>query len=173
MAYVTVDIIFRKPHIKKFVEKLSSHHYPGVIEFPKGDRLNSLIRSYLVKTPSDYKPLWDKSVSKLLVPLNGRERNYLTHCYLQKKDWKALESDFEDIFFRLYYDIEMTGTFEPGTRKKLRIKFLHTYGITDDIMSEDTFRKAFDRFLLKKSAKAHELLSAKQIDPIKLYKSVS
>jgi hypothetical protein len=172
MSYITVDIIFRKPHIKKFVEQLSVHHYRGVVEFSKGDRLNSVIRQYLVKPPANYKPMWDKAVTKILVPLNGRERYYMSHSHLQKKDWKALESDFEDIFFKLYYDIEMIGTFVKGTRKDLRIKFLEAYGITDDIMSEDTFRKAFDRFLQKKSAKAVELMQLKQIDPIKLYKSV-
>lgn len=173
MAYITVDIIFRRRHIKRFVESLSVHHYPGVIEFEKGDKLNSLVRQYLIKPPADFKPLWDDCVSKINVPLNGRERYYFSHCYLPKKNWKALEADFEDLFFKLYFDFEMAGTFEPGARKKLRIKFLNSFKISDDIMSEDTFRKAFDRFLQKKSAKVHDLLQKKNIDPITLYKSVS
>jgi len=170
--YITVDIIFRKEHIRRFVESLSENRYPGVVEFPKNDRLNSIIRSYLIKPPSDYKPMWSNRVSKLQVPLNGRERFYLSHSYLQKKDWSSLESDFEDVFFKMYYDIEMTSGFVKGYRKELRIKFLNACGITEDVMTEDTFRKAFDRFLQKKSAKVHELISCDNFNIRSIYKSV-
>lgn len=171
MAYHTIDMIFRKSHIRCFVQSLSVHNKKNVIEFEKRDKLNDLVRSYLVKPNDRYKPMFGNDIVKIIVPINSRERQGF--LILPKTSWTDLEKNFEDLFFRLYYESEMAGSFAKGSRKELRIKFLNTFGITDDVMTEDTFRKAFDRFVRKKSQKVAQILSAKQISPLNLYKSVS
>lgn len=125
----------------------------------------------MVKPPLNYKPLFAKGVIKIVVPLLNSERNYLSYRYLPKKSWKALESDFEDMFFRLFYEIEIASGMVPNKRKASRIKFLQLCGITDDVMNEDSFRKSFDRFLDKKTAKINEMLSKRTLTLANIYKS--
>lgn len=171
--YITIDFVFRKPHIRCFVESLSinKHRDRGIVEFEKGDKLNAIIRSYLVKAPDNSRPLFGKEVSHFIVPLNGREKNYLYHCYLPKQEWQSLESDFEDLFFRLFYDIEKSGSVVSGKRKFAREKFLSLCGITDDVMTEDSFRKAYDRFIEKKAAKINDFLENETITIASIYKT--
>ena len=171
--YITVDFVFRKPHIRCFVESLSinKHRDRGIIEFEKGDKLYSIIRSYLIKVPENGKPLFGKEVSHFLVPLNNRDKNYLYHCHLPKSDWANLEADFEDLFFRLFYEVEKSGSVVSGKRKFAREKFLAICGITEDVMTEDSFRKAYDRFIEKKAAKIHDFLENEHITLLTLYKT--
>lgn len=169
--HITVDMVFRKNYVLKFIKTLSVSSNTSIIEFEQSDKFNSIIRSYLVKPPKNYKPLHAPEVTKILVPLLNSERNYLSYRYLPKKEWKNLESDFEDMFFRLFYEIEIASGMVPNKRKASRIKFLNMCGITDDVMNEDSFRKSFDRFLEKKTAKINELLSKRTLTIANIYKS--
>jgi hypothetical protein len=58
-----------------------------------------------------------------------------------------------------------------GKRKFAREKFLSLCGITDDVMTEDSFRKAYDRFIEKKAAKIHDFLDNKDITIVTIYKT--
>jgi hypothetical protein len=171
--YITVDMVFRKRHIRCFVESLSIHKHKerGIIEFEKGDKLNSLIRSYLIKIPEHGRPLFGREVCHFIIPLFGAEKNYLSHSYLPKSEWVNLESDLEDLFFRLFYEIEKSGSVVSGKRKFAREKFLSLCGITEDVMTEDSFRKSYDRFIEKKAAKIHEFLENETISIITIYKT--
>lgn len=167
-------MVFRKKHIRCFVESLSIHKQAtrGVIEFETRDKLNNIVRSYLTTPPENARPLFGREVVNILVPSSWRQSRYHYNSYLPKSEWSKLESEFEDLFFLMYYNIEKSGVVSPGKRKYAREKFLKLCGIDEDVMSEDSFRKAFDRFLEKKTAKIIEFLENDHITLTKVYKSV-
>ena len=174
MSVITVQMVFRKKHIRSFVESLSIHKHAmkGVIEFEPRDKLNNIIRSYLTTPPENSRPLFGKEVINILVPRSWRQGRYHYNSYLPKSAWSDLEAEFEDLFFMMWYNIEKNGVVAPGKRKYAREKFLRLCGITEDIMNEDSFRKAFDRFLEKKAAKILDFLENDSITLITMYKSV-
>lgn len=168
--YFTVDMIFRKKHIRCFVESLSISNNRQVVEFEKKDKLNAIVKSYLIKPREDYRPLFGSEVVKIMVPENNRESRAFK--VLPKSAYKDLEANFETQFYSLYMNIEATSKFLPGSRKELRMKFLAAFNITDDIMSEDSFRKSFDRFSDKMQAKAMNLINNNNFTALSIYKSV-
>lgn len=170
MAYITNDIVFRKKYLRKFVETISVYPNNHCVEFEKRDPINSIIRSYLVPAKENYKPMFGPDVVKLIIPENHRQRQGL--LILPKNAWSDLEKNFEDLFFRLYYNFEMMGSFSKGNRKELRIKFLHAFNITDDIMTEDSFRKKFDRFFNKKASESAQKINNSNFSGRIIYKSV-
>lgn len=174
MPVISVQMVFRKKHIRCFVESLSIHKHAtkGVIEFEPRDKLNNVVRSYLTTPPENARPLFGPQVVNILVPRSWRQSRYHYNSYLPKSAWKDLEAEFEDLFFLMWYNIEKSGVVSPGKRKYAREKFLNMCGIYEDVMSEDSFRKAFDRFLEKKTLKIIDFLENQEMTTQTLYESV-
>lgn len=169
--HITVDMIFRKEYIKCFVQTLSISNHLGIIEFQPNHKLNTIVRAFLSRPYQNYRPMFGKEVTKLVIHQNnGQMRGLLI---LPKGQWKNLEEEFNTIFFKLFFDIESSGSFSENKRKELRIKFLDSFGITDDVMTEDSFRKKYDRFCQKMNKKAITLLNNTRFTRECIYKSIS
>lgn len=164
--YYTVDMVFRKKHIECFVKALSINKQ--VVEFEKRDKLNAIVKSFLVKPDMNYRPIFGKDVVKILIPENNRDSR--ANMILPNYSWKLLEERFEQIFYMLYMNIEATGKFSNKYRKELRIKFLHAFNITDEVMNEDSFRKSFDRYCEKMNSKVIDLMGKSEFKPVSIYK---
>jgi hypothetical protein len=167
--YITIDMVFSKEYIQNFAFALSEND--KALEFPKRDKLNSIIRRYLAVAGKDYKPSFKDNVTKMVVPVNGRHRAYPNLEYLPEKNYKLLESDFEDLFFSMFHRIDSAGFLAAGKRKEAREKFLAACNITSEVLSEDAFRKLFDRYRKKKEDQISGFLSNPKFDLLTFYKS--
>lgn len=160
-------MIFSKEYIKRFAFALSVN--TKALEYRKRDRLNSLIRSYLEVAREDYKPSFNPEITKIIVPVVGHRRNYPSLETLPKRNHKDLERDFEDLFFSMFHRIDSAGFLSTGKRKEAREKFLAACNITSEVLSEDAFRKLFDRYRKKKEDQINNFLSDSKFDLVTFY----
>ena len=167
--YITIDMIFSKEYIRLFAFALSVSD--KVLEFSKRDKLNSIIRSYLDVARKDYKPSFKPEITKIIVPVNGRIRNYPGIEILPEFNYRLLERDFEDLFFSMFHRIDSAGFLSDGKRKDAREKYLAACNISNDILTEDAFRKLFDRYRKKKEDEISNFLSNPEFDIVTFYKS--
>lgn len=167
--YITIDMVFSKEYIRRFAFSLSVND--KALEFRKRDKLNTIIRSYLENSRSDHKPRFDPDITKIIVPVDKRDRINLTLAILSPKNFKAVESEFEDLFFTLFYKIDSAGFLTKGKRKDAREKYLAACNINNEVLHEDAFRKLFDRFRNKKEAQITAFLENPDFDLVTFYES--
>ena len=166
---IIVHMVFSKEHIRNFAFTLSEDDQ--VLRFKKRDKLNSLVRSYLHVSPKNFFPQRDPDATKIIVPVDSRIRNYPSLEYLPERNYKLLERDFEDLFFSIFHAIDSAGLLSNGKRKEAREKFLASCNITSDDITQDAFRKQFDRFRKKKEAQISLFLENPEFDLVTFYKS--
>lgn len=162
-------MVFSKEYIKRFAFSLSVND--KALEFNKRDKLNSIVRSYLDVSRKEYKPRFSDDITKIVVPVYGRSRNYPSLDILPEKSYRDLERDFEDIFFTLFLRIDSAGFLSNEKRKYAREKFLEGCNINNEILTEDAFRKLFDRFRKKKELQIERFLKDPDISILSLYES--
>ncbi|MFH0757345.1 MAG: hypothetical protein V2B15_08670 [Bacteroidota bacterium] len=167
--YITVDMVFSKEYIRRFALSLSQSDTE--LKFKKRDKLNTLIRKYLEISRKDYKPMTGEEVTRIILPVNGRHRCNPSMEILPARSFKDLESDFEDLFFNLFYKIDSAAFMLKGSRKAAREKYLAACNITSDVLTEDAFRKLFDRFRKKKAAEIGAFLENPDFDLATYYQS--
>lgn len=171
--HVTVDMIFEKEYIKRFLCTLSTSEFDDIIEFTPRDSFNSIIRSHLSLPPKNYKPKFGKEITKIVIPLNSREAKYVNHFYLTRDAMKSLELDMEDQFYMLYFRVEAAAALSKMHFKKdIRKHFLLACNITEDIMNEDSFRKRLDRHMIKKEEQINKIFENKNFNIASIRKSV-
>lgn len=169
MAYITVDMVFSREYIRRFAFSLSVNRQ--ALEFKKRDKLNTMIRSYLEISRKDHKPRFGPDITKVILPINGRQRNNPAMEILPPRSFKDVESEFEDLFFTLFHKIDSAGCLNDGYRKHAREKYLAACNITSDVLTEDAFRKLFDRFRKKKEVQISEFLQDPGFDLLTFYES--
>jgi len=169
MAYITVDMVFSKEYIRRFAFSLSINKQ--ALEFKKRDKLNTMVRTYLEISRKDHKPRFGPEITKIILPVNGRHRNNPAMEILPAKSFKDVESEFEDLFFTLFHKIDSAGCLNDGYRKHAREKYLAACDITSEVLTEDAFRKLFDRFRKKKEAQISDFLENSDFDLLTFYES--
>lgn len=167
--YITVDMVFSKEYIRRFAFSLSIND--KALEFRKRDKLNSIIRSYLEISRKDHKPRFGDDITKIILPVNGRHRCNPGMEILPARNYKDVEREFEDLFFTLFHKIDSAGCLAEGKRKAAREKYLAACNITSDVLTEDAFRKLFDRYRRKKEAQITAFLMDPEFDLITFYES--
>lgn len=162
-------MVFSKEYIRNFAFSLSERK--DVLTFRKRDKLNGIIRSYIEVAPRDHIHVFNPDAVTIIVPVNTQVSNYPPSEHLPERNYKHLENDFEDIFFSLFHKIDSAGVLSNGKRKEAREKFLAICGITSEEISEDAFRKLFDRYRKKKEAQITDFLKKSDINLVTLYRS--
>ena len=105
-------MVFSKPYLRAFAFKLSTNK--KALEFPKRDKLNSLLRTYLVKTREGYRPSFDDNITNIVLPIYGRSKVYPQSDMLPISSYRDVERDFEDLFFSLFHTIDSAGVLSYG-----------------------------------------------------------
>jgi len=167
--HITVDMVFSKEYIRRFAFSLSESDQE--LRFRKRDKLNSIIRSYLEISYDYFKPPGGHNVTRIIVPVNARLRCNPEMEILPQSSYRDLEGDFEDLFFTLFFKIDSAGFLNQGYRKEAREKYLAACGISSDVLTEDAFRKLFDRFRKKKTSEILRFLNSPSFDLLTFYQS--
>jgi len=167
--YITVDMVFSKEYIRRFAFSLSIND--KALEFKKRDKLNTMIRKYLEIARKDHKPRFGSNITKIILPVNGRQRHNPSMEILPSKCYRDVEGEFDDLFFTLFHKIDSAGVLVDGKRKEAREKYLAACNVTSDVLTEDAFRKLFDRFRKKKEAQISAFLLDPDFDLLTFYES--
>lgn len=166
---ITVDMVFSKEYIRRFAFSLSESDTE--LKFQPRDKLNAILRSYLEISNRHQGPPPGSDVTKIIIPINGRERCNPTMEILPIQFYKDVENEFEDLFFTLFHKIDSAGVIKSGFRKHAREKYLAACGITSEVLTGDAFRKLFDRYRKKKTSEIIDFLNNPEFDLLKYYQS--
>lgn len=167
--HITVDMVFAKEYLRQFAFSLSERQ--DVLKFGDRSKLNRVIRSHLDIAYEYYKPPTGDKVTRIILPINGRHRNYPSTEILPQSSFKDVEQVFEDLFFSVFFRLDSAGLQKYGTRKEAREKYLATCGVTCELLTENAFRKLYDRFRNKMTSEIAEFMENPTFDLVIFYKS--